>query len=357
MKKKLLLILAILFTATSLFAMKLYLTNTSSAGQAQADPNASLGGYRSTTELSATSMKNLFDDVSIVEALTGDVEYRMVDIYNDGADPVYKAQFYMQSQTSSPGTVLSFGYSATDQPHADNWNGEALSNESTAPASPSMTFYDFTKTAPLALGTIPAGQSKRVAVKRTVTAGAPWTAHDLGRFGLKWGGVVAAPSCTGANDSGLETTSSTSTSETQLSSTAYKGQSFQNSNTFTFTGVVVNIKKAVGTSDDLVLHLTADDGGHPNMSTDLATKSFAHTVCTTSSTDVELLIDTPVEDLSSATTYWVYFSTIDTDAYTISRDTNTNSGYSSGTYSSYTVATDTWANAAYDLRMVINGCE
>ena len=191
--KRLILVLAILALVCPLFGMKLYLTNTSSSGQAQSDPNASLGGYRSTTELSATSMKNLFDDVSIVEAVLGDTEYRMIDVYNDGTGTAYGVQLYMQTPTSSDSTELNFGYSATNQPHADSWNGEALSNESTAPVSPSMSYSNYTKTSPLSLGTIPAGQSKRVCVRRTVTAGAPWTAHDLGRFGLRWGGVAGAP--------------------------------------------------------------------------------------------------------------------------------------------------------------------
>ena len=56
-----------------------------------------------------------------------------------------------------------------------------------------MSFSHYTKTSPLSLGTIPASQSKRVCVRRTVTAGAPWTAHDLGRFGVRWGGVAASP--------------------------------------------------------------------------------------------------------------------------------------------------------------------
>ena len=136
--KRLILVLAILALVCPLFGMKLYLTNTSSSGQAQSDPNASLGGYRSTTELSATSMKNLFDDVSIVEAVLGDTEYRMIDVYNDGTGTAYGVQLYMQTPTSSDSTELNFGYSATNQPHADSWNGEALSNESTAPASPAV---------------------------------------------------------------------------------------------------------------------------------------------------------------------------------------------------------------------------
>ena len=189
--KKLILVLALLALICPFMGMKLYLTNTSSSGQAQSDPNASLGGYRSTTELSATSMKNLFDDVSVVEALLGDTEYRMIDVYNDGTGTAYGVQLYMQTATSSSSTELDFGYSSTNQPHADAWNGEALSNESTAPASPSMSFSNYTKTSPLSLGTIPASQSKRVCVRRTVTAGAPWTAHDLGRFGVRWGGVAA----------------------------------------------------------------------------------------------------------------------------------------------------------------------
>ncbi len=165
---------------------KLYLTNPSGSGLTQTSPNASIGGYRSISELSKTGMKNLFDDVTTVEAILGDTEYRMIDVYNDGAYDLKKVQIFMKTPTSSPGTEIALGYSATDQPHANSWNGQVLTNENTAPASPVFTFANRTRGSPLSIGTIPAGQSVRVGVRRTVNALTPWTTNDLGVIGMRW---------------------------------------------------------------------------------------------------------------------------------------------------------------------------
>lgn len=288
--KKLILVLALLALICPFMGMKLYLTNTSSSGQTQSDPNASLGGYRSTTELSATSMKNLFDDVSVVEALLGDTEYRMIDVYNDGTGTAYGVQLYMQTATSSSSTELDFGYSSTNQPHADAWNGEALSNESTAPASPSMSFSNYTKTSPLSLGTIPASQSKRVCVRRTVTAGAPWTAHDLGRFGVRWGGVAAssfswgtAPasnnvwySCSPFGTGDLKTGSPTITIETGGKATltvAQTGNIGQGDRVTYNTSTISYIAKVVDSSH---FYLVTATGGVPANVSGQTVNSIAH---------------------------------------------------------------------------------
>jgi hypothetical protein len=57
---------------------------TGSAGnsQAQGDPNASLGKYISTTEITDATLDNLFDDVSGDENAAGTVEYRCLFVHN-----------------------------------------------------------------------------------------------------------------------------------------------------------------------------------------------------------------------------------------------------------------------------------
>lgn len=59
-------------------------TTSGSAGNTltQADPNASLGKYISTTELSGTPLNNLFDNVSGDENAAGTVDYRCVFFHN-----------------------------------------------------------------------------------------------------------------------------------------------------------------------------------------------------------------------------------------------------------------------------------
>lgn len=166
--------------------LSFYLTNPSGSGAAQGSPHNSLGGYRSTTQVSASAMKNLFDDVTVAESIDGDTEYRFLDVYNSGDSSATKVQVFVSSDTTSSGTEITLGYNSTNQPHEDSWNGEAVANEDTAPASPSLTFGTYTRASPLHLGTIPAGRSVRICVKRTVTAGVPWTARDVGTIAVRY---------------------------------------------------------------------------------------------------------------------------------------------------------------------------
>ena len=166
--------------------LSFYLTNPSGSGAAQGSPHNSLGGYRSTTQVSASAMKNLFDDVTVAESIVGDTEYRFLDVYNSGDSSATKVQVFVSSDTSSSGTEITLGYNSTNQPHEDSWDGEDIANEDTAPASPSLTFGTYTRASPLHLGTIPAGRSVRICVKRTVTAGVPWTARDVGTIAVRY---------------------------------------------------------------------------------------------------------------------------------------------------------------------------
>lgn len=166
--------------------LSFYLTNPLGSGAAQGSPHNSLGGYRSTTQVSASAMKNLFDDVTVAESIVGDTEYRFLDVYNSGDSSATKVQVFVSSDTSSSGTEITLGYNSTNQPHEDSWDGEDVANEDTAPASPSLTFGTYTRASPLHLGTIPAGRSVRICVKRTVTAGVPWTARDVGTIAVRY---------------------------------------------------------------------------------------------------------------------------------------------------------------------------
>lgn len=61
--------------------LKIYL----SGGAGNSDPNASLGGVRSTTEVVDDTLHNLFDYVSGTEAGAGDTEYRASYIKNENS--------------------------------------------------------------------------------------------------------------------------------------------------------------------------------------------------------------------------------------------------------------------------------
>lgn len=147
-------------------------------GAANSTPDLSLGGIMSANALSGTALNNLFDNVSPAEATAGSTEYRMIDVYNSGDTTAESVELYCSSNTTSTSTTLHLGYDATNSPHISGASLETLANETTAPASPVITFADRTTGSKLALPNIPAGEAVRVAVKRIVTAGATNTAND-----------------------------------------------------------------------------------------------------------------------------------------------------------------------------------
>lgn len=137
-------------------------------GAANADPNASLGGTISATQVSG-SLHGLFDAVGSDEASAGDIEYRALDVKNTSAETANNAVVYISSQTSSADTSIEIAYDSTGT--------QTIANESTAPTG--VTFSaPATKATGISLGSIAAGGTRRIWIKRVVTAGAVKTASD-----------------------------------------------------------------------------------------------------------------------------------------------------------------------------------
>ncbi len=138
-----------------------------SGGASNTDPNASIGGIKSSTEVGA-GLHNLFDVVGSAETTAGDTEYRCVYVHNAHATlTLDNAVAFIPTQTPSPDTSIEIGVGAA----AINGTETAVANESTAPAG--VTFFAAASLgAALALGNIPAGQHKALWVKRIVNAGA-----------------------------------------------------------------------------------------------------------------------------------------------------------------------------------------
>lgn len=135
-----------------------------SGGASNTDQNASIGGAKSSNEVSSS----LFDTVGSAEAAAGDIEYRCLYVHNAHATlTMLSAVLWIQSNTPSSGTSVDVGVGAA----AVNATETAVANENTAPAS--VTFSAAANEgAAIALGDIPAGQHRAVWVRRTVTAGA-----------------------------------------------------------------------------------------------------------------------------------------------------------------------------------------
>jgi len=155
--------------------LKFYLTG----GAGNSDPNASLGGTTSNTQVS-TALHQLFDVVTPEEATAGDVEYRAIDVVNTNpTDTLESAFLYISSETTSTGSTIAIGYDATGT--------QSIADESTAPVA--ITFSTPTsKATGVALGNIAAnGGKKRIWIRRTITAGAGKQAADTGQLSITGG--------------------------------------------------------------------------------------------------------------------------------------------------------------------------
>ena len=131
-----------------------------SGGAANSDPNASLGGAKSST----VAGTNIFDDVSSAEATAGDIEYRCVYVHNGHATLTYLgSKIWIQANTPSTSTDIFVGLGTAGL----NATEQTIANEA----------VDFSTG--LSIGDIPAGQHFSVWVRRNVTAGAAGAADSF----------------------------------------------------------------------------------------------------------------------------------------------------------------------------------
>lgn len=149
-----------------------------SGGAGNADPNAALGGARSTTVVPGT-INNLFDDVTGDEAVAGDIEYRCLFFRNEDVNTsglLSPATLWIDGLSSASGDEIDIGFDAAGK----NAAAAVIANESTAPAGVTFT-RPVSKGAGLALPGLPYVQNDFVGiwVRRTVTAGAGADANDV----------------------------------------------------------------------------------------------------------------------------------------------------------------------------------
>ena len=154
-----------------------------SGGAANTDPNASLGGAKSSTQLTDNTKNNLFDDVTSAEHTAGDIEYRAVYCHNAHATlTLTNAVAWIQSDTSGADTDLSIAVGSA----AVNGTEQTVANENTAPTGVTWSDAAISRSTGLALGDIPAGQHKAIWLRRTTTAGSTPQASDTAQ--IQFGG-------------------------------------------------------------------------------------------------------------------------------------------------------------------------
>lgn len=159
--------------------LKFYL----SGGSGNSDPNLSLGGAISSTEMSGTSLNNIFDNISGLESEAGDTEYRCVYLKNThGSIPLNLAKSYFSDVTTDDNAdiVIAMGLGTA----GDNGTEQTVANENTAPSG--VTFSTPTTYAGgLSLGNLVAGHFYPLWLRRTVTAGAVATNGVDATIGFK----------------------------------------------------------------------------------------------------------------------------------------------------------------------------
>ena len=157
--------------------IKIYL----SGGASNTDPNASLGGVISTTELVDNTLHNLFAKVSASEAETGSTKYRGVYLKNENGHTLtlQDAVAYIESQTTSGDTSIEIA--VADE--AIDTEMETLTDEDTAPASISGDWVSATGTAAgSSIGDLADGSYRGIWVKRIVNASASAYGNDTAQI-------------------------------------------------------------------------------------------------------------------------------------------------------------------------------
>ena len=150
---------------------------------AQADPDASLGGFAATTVVPSATKNAVFRDVTPAERASGIVLYRSMWVANESAtDTLTDAHFWLVSEVAGGGNIAigldPVGVEPTDD---DYQQGEIAASETTAPTG--ITFSaPTTKSAALQPGDVPPGYGFMVHFRLVVTAGAAALTGD----GVSW---------------------------------------------------------------------------------------------------------------------------------------------------------------------------
>jgi hypothetical protein len=152
--------------------LKFYL----SGGADNTDPDASLGGVISTTEITDNTLNNLFDDITGDEHTAGDTEYRAFFFKNNSAETAYSVKIWISSNTAATDDTINIGIeSALGSPI------QTIADEATAPTGISFSTAD-SQSNSLYIGDMTTGTVCGVWVKRIVTAGSTPQASDAATF-------------------------------------------------------------------------------------------------------------------------------------------------------------------------------
>lgn len=149
--------------------IKFWLTGAASVDNPQTDPNASLGGNRSSTEMVTAELNNLFDDISGAEAESGDTEYRGIIIQNKHTSlTLYNAKAFLSVQPNGSRTTKE-NISIATEAVANNAIG-TIATENDAPGGAGAFSAPATYATGLALGDLGVDGQMGLWIKRVVPA-------------------------------------------------------------------------------------------------------------------------------------------------------------------------------------------
>lgn len=145
-----------------------------SGGASNDNPNAALGGAKSSVEIVTDTLSNLFDEVTGDEHTAGDTNYRCLFVKNDSAETAYNVKLWIDSNTTAVDDTLNIGLDLAGQGDT----ADTIADEDTAP-DPAVTFSAAaTQAAGLDLGDMAPGVSYPIWVKRIVSAGSTAQANN-----------------------------------------------------------------------------------------------------------------------------------------------------------------------------------
>ena len=147
-----------------------YSVKTGSAGNSTAGTAAgSLGKYISTTEWTAGSANDLFDDITGAENAASTVDYRCVFVRNTNtANSMQNTVVYLSAEVSGGASVaIAIDNTAASAIGSASAQAAEITNETTAPTGVGAFSSPTTAGTGLSLGTIAVGQCRAVWVRRT----------------------------------------------------------------------------------------------------------------------------------------------------------------------------------------------
>lgn len=148
-----------------------------SGGSGNINPDASIGGVRSGTDIVDATNENLYDDISRKEVLLGKTEFRCYYIKNDGTDPVHGATLFIDQDVAISNVTMGLDpIGAGDG--STTGVAQTISLEDTSPTG--ITFEDALEfKVKLALPTILPQESQAIWLKR-INASGPGQTETLG---------------------------------------------------------------------------------------------------------------------------------------------------------------------------------